>query len=353
MNEKVKTICINKNASLSLALKKMDEVQRKILILIDEDNTFFSLISIGDIQRSIINNLPLTTSVSDVVRKDVTVASPTENIDRVKERMKIRHNELMPIIDTNNRIIDVIFWEDLFEDKIKKENINLPVVIMAGGQGSRLKPLTNILPKPLIPIKDKTIIEDIMDRFVEYGCNRFYVSVNFKADLIRYYFDSLKTNTYDIHFFQEDTPLGTGGSLSLLKGKLNQTFFVSNCDIIIDQDYNEIINYHYKNKNEITIVAAIKNYQLPYGSLSTVEDGLLDTIEEKPEYTFKINTGFYILEPHLLNEIPDDTFYHITNLIEKLRYENRRVGVFPVNTGSWIDIGNWKEYLGQINTIND
>ena len=184
-----------------------------------------------------------------------------------------------------------------------------------------------------------------MDRFVECGCHDFYVSVNYKAEIIKRYLDNLGKPQYRISYFQEDKPLGTAGSLHLLKHKINSTFFVSNCDIIIDEDYGEILRYHRDNHNEITVVAAIKNIAIPYGTLETKEEGLLADIKEKPEFTFKINTGMYILEPDLINEIPHDEFYHITFLIEKLMHEGRRVGVYPINEGSWTDIGNWEEYL--------
>jgi len=265
--------------------------------------------------------------------------------------MKERRNDFMPIIDDEKRVVDVIFWDDLFESKREKENPNLklPVVIMAGGKGSRLRPLTNVLPKPLIPIGNQTMLEDIMDRFVDSGCNEFYISVNYKAETIKQYFQNLQNPLYKISFFQEDIPLGTAGSLHLLKDKINSTFFVSNCDIIIDEDYAEILRYHRQSGNEITVVAAIKNYAIPYGTLETGSSGRLQSIQEKPDITFKINTGMYILEPHIIREIPENEFYHITTLIDKLIKDSRKVGVFPINEGSWTDIGNWEEYLNVTN----
>jgi NDP-sugar pyrophosphorylase family protein len=133
--------------------------------------------------------------------------------------------------------------------------------------------------------------------------------------------------------------MGTAGSLSLLKNKINKTFFVSNCDIIIEQDYSEILNYHQENKNEITVVAALKNYPIPYGIIESGEFGQLLELKEKPEITFKINSGMYILEPHLLKEIPSGSFFHITQLIEKIKRRNGKIGVFPVSEKSWIDMG--------------
>lgn len=344
MEKKIKDICISTTATLADALKQMDVVKRKLLLVVYEDSSFFSLLSIGDIQRAIINNHALSECIKYIIRQDITIAKTSDDLSYVKERMRERRNELMPVLDEKNQIADVIFWEDLFQEKRIASQLNLPVVIMAGGRGSRLRPLTNVIPKPLIPINEKTIIEDIMDRFVQHGCNDFYISVNYKADMIRYYLNQLNSPYYHIIYFEEDKPLGTAGSLTLLEGKIDKTFFVSNCDILIDEDYGEILKYHQTNQNEITLVAALISYPIPYGTFETSNDGLLTSLTEKPELNFKINSGVYIVEPHLLSEIPTDTFFHITSLIEKILERNGRVGVFPISEKSWYDIGSLGEY---------
>lgn len=329
------------------ALKKMDYLDKKLLIVLLGNDKFYGLLSAGDIQRAIIQNKSLDTQVSNVLRKNIRVASPHDTFESIKRMMLEYRMELCPIVNSQNEIIDVYFWEDLFENKIlpPSELIDFPVVIMAGGKGSRLKPITNVLPKPLIPIGDKPIVEHIIDRFVNVGCNEFLFSVNYKSELIEYYFNTLENKNYNISFFKENKPLGTAGSLHLLKDKINSTFFVSNCDIIIDQDYSEIYNYHRENKNELTLVAAIKQYKIPYGTLETLEDGILSSMQEKPEITYKINAGLYILEPHLLNEIPNNEFFNITDLIQIILDRKGKVGVFPVSEKSWRDIGEWDEYL--------
>jgi NDP-sugar pyrophosphorylase family protein len=222
---------------------------------------------------------------------------------------------------------------------------------MAGGKGTRLKPLTNVIPKPLIPIGDKTIVEKIMDRFMSVGCRDFYFSVNYKAETIRHYFDTIEHKDYEITYFKEDKPLGTAGSLYLIRDKIETTFFVSNCDIIIDEDYSEILKYHRENKNELTIVAALKHYSIPYGTIKTGDNGLLIELIEKPELTFQINSGMYIMEPHLLSEIPENVFFHITHLIENIKKRNGKIGVFPVSEGSWKDIGERDMYLSFLKRI--
>ena len=342
MDKRIQAISIAKTKPVIAALKQMDAIKVKLLLVTDGDK-FCSLLSIGDIQRAIIANVPLESPIEKILRDKVNVAKQGDDRERIITRMKERRNDFMPIVDEEGNIVDVIFWEDIstYKESRIKTPFTLPVVIMAGGQGSRLRPLTNVLPKPLIPIGDQTMMEDIMDRFVECGCHDFYISVNYKADFIRRYFDNLDKPQYHVEYFQEDKPLGTAGSLHLLKDKINSTFFVSNCDIIIDEDYSEILDFHRQNKNEITVVAALKNYSIPYGTLS-----------EKPNLTFKINTGMYILEPHLINEIPSDRLYHITFLIEKLMKEGRKVGVFPISEGAWTDIGNWDEYMKYIRKDN-
>lgn len=348
MKEKISNISISRNSTLLESLKLMDKHAVRLLLVVD-GSLFVSVVSIGDIQRAIIKNMPLSTPVEEIFRTKIEVAKEGDNILKIKENMLATRTECMPVIDLNRNLIDVIFWEDLFNYKYDiPASLDLPVVIMAGGIGSRLKPLTNVIPKPLLPIGDKTIIEEIMDRFLKVGCKKFYISVNYRADLICHFLNTLNNPLYDFEFFQEDKPLGTAGSMFLLKSKINTTFFVSNCDIIIEQDYTAFYQYHKENKNDITIISALKHYPIPYGTLETGNEGNLIQLIEKPELTFKINSGMYILEPQILNYLEDNKFLHITELIERLQKDGGKIGVFPVNQGSWKDIGEWDEYLKQL-----
>ncbi|MEX0939736.1 MAG: nucleotidyltransferase family protein [Candidatus Paceibacterota bacterium] len=340
---------INKSSSLFDALKKMDKLDKKLLIVFDENDKFEGLLSVGDIQRAIIKNKPLDSQVKKVLRSNIKVAHPEDSFSTIKNMMLEFRMELCPVINEQNEIVQVFFWEDIFGDELikPKERFNLPVVIMAGGFGTRLRPITHIIPKPLLPIDNKTMLEHIFDRFHIYGSDTFYISVNYKASLIEFYLRE-QNLPYSITCFEEEKPLGTAGSLSLLKNHLKETFFVSNCDILIEQDYSEILNYHKKNNNELTIVAALKNYAIPYGTIDTGDNGQLLSLNEKPNLTFKINSGMYVLEPHLLDEIPHNKFFHITDLIEKIKKRAGTVGVFPVSEKSWKDVGKWDEYLRNI-----
>ena len=338
-------------ATLLDAMKQMDEVKVKILLVFSGEH-FEGLITIGDIQRAIIKNIALSEPVSRILNKNKIYGYINESEDSIKEKMRRMRAEVMPILDEQGELVDVWFWSDLFNksELVEREKINLPVVIMAGGKGTRLKPLTNVIPKPLIPIGDKTILEEIMNQFETIGCQKFYMSINYKSDMMRFYLDQLDHH-YDIEFFEEPKPLGTIGSVSLLKGKITTPFFVSNCDIIIDQDLRDVFEYHQNNHNDLTIVTAVKSFKIPYGVIETGEDGLMTGLQEKPEQTYMINTGVYILNPDLIDEIPEGEFFHITHLMEKIKACGGRIGCFPVSENAWKDMGEWPEYLKMINVL--
>lgn len=351
MIERIKERVIAPSASLLDAMKRMDEFKVKMLFLFNGEH-FEGIVTIGDIQRAIIKNVQLSEPVSKIVGKNKKYAKPNEDREQVRSKMMTLRAECMPVVDDNGELVDVFFWDDLFKhsESQKREPIHLPVVIMAGGKGTRLKPLTNVLPKPLVPVGDKTILEVILDQFESIGCHKFYMSVNYKADMMKYYLNQLD-HKYDIEFFMEDKPLGTIGSVSLLKGKITTPFFVSNCDSINEQDYRDVWDYHVNNHNDMTIVTMVKSFRIPYGVIETGDDGLMVNLKEKPEHTYMVNSGVYILNPELIEEIPQGQFFHITHLMEKVKAQGGRVGCFPVSEESWHDMGEWPEYLKMINVL--
>lgn len=342
---------INCENSLLSALKQMDAEHVKMLFVFKKEH-FVSILTIGDIQRAIVKNVALDSPIAVVVERNKKFAHVGEPMDVIREKMLRLRAECMPVLDENGELEDVIFWKDLFEKEETdlRQKIDLPVVIMAGGKGTRLKPITNVIPKPLVPIGDKTILETILDQFEEIGCTKFYMSVNYKADMMKYYLSQLD-HQYDIEFFQEDKPLGTIGSVSLLKGKITTPFFVSNCDSINEQDYRDVYDYHVSNHNDLTIVTMVKSFKIPYGVIETGEDGLMVSLSEKPELTYQVNTGVYILNPSCIDEIPEGEFFHITHLMEKIKAHGGRVGCFPVSEHAWKDMGEWPEYLKMINVL--
>ena len=345
MNTRIQAISIKTSDSILTAFQYMDVTGKKLLLVFDKEH-FKGIISIGDIQRAIIKQVDLSQQIESILRKNYKYATPQQSLEEIKAIMLQYRMECMPVVDTNGTLQEVIFWEDIMDESfvLCQTPFDLPVVIMAGGKGTRLKPLTNVLPKPLIPVGEKTIIEDIMDKFVACGSHRFFLSLNYKAEFIQSYLEQQNNADYRLEFFKEDKPLGTAGSLTLLKDKIHETFFVSNCDILIKEDYSQILDYHRENKNELTLVTALKSFSIPYGIVETVADGLLVDIKEKPEVNFQINTGMYVLEPHLLQEIPEQSYFNITDVMQAIIQRGGRVGCFPISEKAWTDIGDWKEY---------
>lgn len=347
--ERVRTRSIDVHKTILQTMKQMDDCRTKSLLAFDQ-NRFVGLITIGDLQRAIIAKRPFDTRIVDLVNNTgKKYGHVSDDKDHIKEWMMEVRAEMMPILDDKEDLVEVIFWEDLFDGTrdANRRTIDIPVVIMAGGKGTRLKPLTNVLPKPLIPVGEKTILEVIMDRFESAGCRKFYMSVNYKSEMMRFYVEQLEHH-YNITFIEEPKPLGTIGSVSLLKGLIDTPFFVSNCDIIIDQDFRDVYDYHIANKNDLTIVTAIKSFRIPYGVVETGEDGLMTNLQEKPEVTYQINSGVYILNPECIDQIPGNEFYHVTQLMERIQKRGGRVGCFPVSEKAWTDMGEWPEYLRMI-----
>jgi len=347
MKRDITDLFVSPTATMLQAMEQMDRVGHKLLLVLDGSH-FASLLSIGTIQRAIVRGESPKTPIASILPKDVIVCSTSDSAEKVKSEMMRCRSEYMPIVGPDGQIADIVFWEDVVGDlpqsRADKARYDMPVVVMAGGEGSRLRPLTNILPKPLLPIGKKTIVETIMDRFVEIGCHRFFISLNYKADTIERYLTEHNDGRYDLSFYREDRPMGSGGSLSLVRDQIKESFWVTNCDNILQQDLSEIVEVHRQHQNELTVVAAVKGMKLPYGNLITGEHEQVIRVEEKPEFLFRVNTGVYILEPNLLKEIPDNQYYPITDLMNTIIGRQGRVGCFPITDGSWCDIGNWEDY---------
>ena len=339
---------INYTETILSTLKKMDNEECKLLIVL-KDEKFYGLVSIGDIQRALINKKSLQEPIFKILRKEIKVARDTDNLDDIKQIMQKYRIEGMPVIDKDNNLVNFLKWEDVFKERIATNiKLDIPVVIMAGGFGTRLKPLTNIIPKPLIPINDRTILENIINKFTDIGASNFYISINYKGEMIKTYLKNSSYKNLKFSFIQETSPLGTAGALFLIKEKIKTTFIVTNCDILLDINFYDLLEYHKKNNNIITLVSVIKTVNIPYGTLETGEDGILISLTEKPEVMYQINAGLYILEPEVFQYMQKNEFLHITMLIERLKNAQKKIGVFPISEGSWTDIGDWPEYLNAI-----
>ena len=320
----------------------MDAMGEKTLIVVDGQSRILGTATDGDIRRWILKGKDLTENLTKVMNPRPLTLKEGFAREDAKSMMLRQEVECLPVIDEGKRVVTCLWWVDLFEKKPKNfESLKLPVVIMAGGEGARLHPFTKILPKPLMPIGDKPIIEIIINKFSDYGCNDFYLSLNYKSSIIKAYFSDLK-HEYKINYIQESKPLGTAGSLHLLKNKIKKTFFVSNCDILVETDYSDILKFHLRRKNKITLVSSMKNFTIPYGVCEIESGGVLRHIREKPEYDFLVNTGMYVLDASVLDDIPGNRFFNITDLISDYIKKGKKIGVYPVSEKSWLDMGQFE-----------
>lgn len=343
MNEtEIKKISIHKSLDLMNVIHRLAEGNRKFLIVLDDENTLYGVLTDGDIRRWILRRGEVKGFAWEICNRNPTLATLDYKLEEQRQMMLAKNIQAIPIVDGNNRVIDILFWENIFGEShqpLKKATI--PLVVMAGGKGTRLDPFTRILPKPLVPIGRKPVIELIIDNFRRYGISEIYISVNHMSKMIKAYFEEF--NVSDIHYIEEDSPLGTAGSLCLLKNRITTDFFVTNCDILITADYAEILDYHVEHDNFLTIVGAIKSYHIPYGICEIEESGSLKRILEKPKYDFIVNTGMYVLAPNCLDMLEDSCHLDMPDLISRIS-EIGRIGVFPVSGESWLDIGEWDEY---------
>ncbi|UCB46317.1 MAG: NTP transferase domain-containing protein [Spirochaetota bacterium] len=342
----MKEIFVHKDITIKDALKKFDETARKVLIVVDERNLLLGALTDGDVRRHILKGGNLDDVIEGVYNDDPVFLYHPWNIKDMKELMLTKRIEAVPIVNDEKVITDVLFWSDVFKDSFRMpaRKIDLPVVIMAGGKGTRLDPFTRILPKPLIPIGDKPVIEIIIDRFIGYGVKDFYVSINYKGEMIRTYFDYLEDKNYMVNYIQEATYSGTAGSLRLLPANFPQAFILTNCDIIVDADYYDVLQFHKTNRNCVTVLGSIQHHVIPYGIVEFEKKGVVNRVVEKPEYDITINTGVYVIERKAIGYIPKNKMFHVTDLINLLLRKGKRVGVYPVSEKAYIDIGQWEEY---------
>ena len=342
----MKDFTVQPNITVRQAMKRLSKSGEKCLVIVDKKNILLGTLSDGDIRKAILNGSNMSDPIHNVYQSSPTVLIDGEyEIEQVKKLFTNNRFDIIPVVDEIGELIDILFWGEILNngEKIQKEKLNVPVVVMAGGKGTRMEPFTNVLPKPLIPIHDKPIIEHIIERFTDIGCLDFHLTVNYKGKILKAYFEELQPE-YDVAFVDEKEPLGTAGSLQYLNGKFDKPFFVTNCDIIIKTDYASLYEFHQKNNYDITLVASAKEYIIPYGTCELNDEGHLSHINEKPKYDFLINTGLYVLNPDVLTFIPKDKFYHITHLIKDAKNQGKKVGIFPIDEDAWIDVGQWAEY---------
>ena len=338
-NMDIKDLLIEENNTILFAMEKLDKNAKKILF-VQKGNQLVASLTDGDIRRWILAQGSLKAFVKEAANYKPKYLFAAEK-SKAKKYMVQQKIEALPILDDNLHILNVLFWNDE-EISHCQEPLDLPVVIMAGGLGTRLYPYTKILPKPLIPIGDIPIAERIIQQFCKQGCNNFYLIVNHKRNMIKAYFNEIQKE-YNLCFIDEDIPLGTGGGLSLLKGQIHSSFILSNCDILIDADMSKIYKLHKQKQNLVTMVCSLKNFSIPYGVVNIGKEGQIISLQEKPSLSFFTNTGCYFVEPEVLDHIEAGTELGFPDIIEQLMREGKNVGVYPIGEKAWLDTGQLSE----------
>ena len=343
---------VTSSFSIRDAVKWMDDGGNAFCVCVDAKDQVLGVISDGDFRRAIHDGIQLDENVTKIINRNFYSVQKGYDNKELEEIFANPVIDRIPVLE-KGKLVDVISAEELHKGyKGRKRRIlENPVIIMAGGKGTRLDPFTRILPKPLIPLGNDPIIKVIMDDFHKFGINKFYISLKEKEKMVRAYFHDHDLG-YHIDYINEDKPLGTAGALKYLEGKIKEPFFVSNCDIIIRTDYGSFFDFHKKGGYGLTLVGSMRQYIIPYGVCEIDSGGVLKAIREKPQYDFLVNTGLYILEPEVLRYIPKNTFFDMTDLIGKIKERGLKIGVFPVSEKSWIDIGQLSEYQEMVNKLN-
>ena len=332
----LKNILIKDSKNLREALADLDKNGIQILLLKNSNGKLSGVLTDGDIRRYILSNGPMDISIKKIASKNF-IKSSEDNKNKLNSMLDKEDINHIPIVDKNG-IVKYLITKNISE-KIKTK---VPVVIVAGGQGTRLSPLTKIIPKPLMPVGDVTMIEKIMENFHKQGLSNFKLIINYKKNLIKTYLNELD-HPYHIEFIEEEKTGNTAGSLALLKEKIDGPFIVSNCDVIADLSYQSLLDWHNEKKAEMTILGVRKQVDIPYGVIKMDSKYAVKEIYEKPFYNNMIVSGIYVMNPSVLKLIPKSMILGMDKLMEKLIKKNMNLTCYPIESG-WQDIGQFEEY---------
>lgn len=327
----------NNQLTVSEAMQKIDKNTCGVLFITDDDGILLGCLSDGDVRRFLLAGGKMNDSVLLAINHQPKTAKTFEEAKRLYHK---KYVVAVPVLDEDHHIVGLYSEDDVIVKP--RTALSIPVVINAGGRGTRLDPFTRVLPKPLIPVGDLPIIEHIMKEYQSYSCDEFHIIVNYKKELMKAYFAD-NDNHYNITWYDEEKPLGTGGGLTLLRGKFDTTFFFANCDALLTANYESMIKFHRQNGNVITMVCAYKNMNIPYGVVEMGMNGTIEEMKEKPLMSFLTNTGIYIVEPEVIDDMEDGIAIGFPDIVEKERQKGKRVAVFPVSENDWMDMGQLSE----------
>jgi len=331
-------IKLAQNSTVEEALQIIDSGAMQIALVVNTKNKLIGTITDGDIRRGILSGLTLSDSVDSIIYRTPTVCSVNDSKEDILKIAVEKKIYQIPIVDLNGVLVGI----DEVDELLKPTTYSNKVILMVGGLGTRLRPLTDNKPKPLLEVGNKPILETIIASFSKYGFKEIILSVNYKSDMIENYFGDGSRFDVKITYVHEKKRMGTAGALSLIKDDLNEPFFVMNGDLLTNINFEHMLNYHLANDASATMGVREYDFQVPYGVVN-VKDYQITSIEEKPTHNFFVSAGIYMINSEVLNNIPTDTFYDMPTLFEKMIANNKKVLSFPIRE-YWLDIGRVSDY---------
>lgn len=333
-----KEVLVLPEVSIREAILVLDESAKQIVLVVDRNNRLLGTVTDGDIRRSILTGISLDDPIQKIMNSDPTVATIDESRESILTAMQRTGLHHIPLVDENHCVIGLETLNELIQSPTK-ENW---VVLMAGGLGSRLSPLTDECPKPMLKVGNKPLLETILENFIEYGFHRFYISVNYMADVVKSYFGDGSRWGVDICYLHEDQRLGTAGALGLLPKKPTEALLVMNGDLLTKVNFKQLLDFHSTHQAQATMCVREYDFQVPYGVVK-IDAHRITSIDEKPIQRFFINAGIYVLEPEALDLIPSNTYFDMPLLFNKLIEQQKETVVFPIRE-YWLDIGQLSDY---------
>jgi len=328
---------LTEEATVLDAIRVVDATRHKVAVVVDKHGRLLGTITDGDVRRGVLAGATMDTEVSEIMNSRPRAASVNDSREFLVAAMRSLHIRHMPVIDYDNRVVGL---ESLSEIEDRPELSN-PVVLMAGGQGMRLRPLTEKRPKPLLEVGERPMLETIILELATQGFRRFHLSLCYLGDQIREYFGDGERLGVEIHYLEEASALGTAGSLALLSPSGTDPIIVSNCDVLTKLDFRLLLQNHRDRKAEATMCVSEHTVQIPYGVVE-VEGWNLRSISEKPRVRHLVNAGIYVISPSAIDLIPRDRPYDMTELFSDLLERHRPAIVFPIRE-YWLDVGRQED----------
>lgn len=334
----IQNIKLNKNSTIKEALKIIESGAMQIALVVEDNDKLIGTLTDGDIRRGLLKGLDLDSSVESIIFTTPTIATISDTKEEILKIALAKKLHQIPIVDENGKIVGIQEIEELIKPKEKTNK----VVLMVGGLGTRLRPLTDNTPKPMLKVGNKPILQTIVEKFAEYGYANIVMCVNYKSHVIKNYFGDGSEFGVNIEYIFEEQRMGTAGALSLLKEKPTEPFFVMNGDLLTNVNFEHLHDYHISNSAMGTMCVREYDFQVPYGVVN-IEDSKILSIKEKPVQKFFVSAGIYMLSPEILKYIPQDEFYDMPTLFEKLISEKKNAISFPLRE-YWLDIGRMEEF---------